>query len=56
MKAVQIHKRATLIAVLKFITLKVWKNITSLYLKSFNESMPHHMMAVVVAEGGHTKY
>ena len=56
MKAMQSHKRATSIASLIQIALKVWKNITPLYLRSLYESMPRRMMAVVVAEGGHTKY
>ena len=56
MKAMQSHKQATLIAGLKRIALKVLKNITPLYLRSLYESMPRRMMAVVVAEGGHTKY
>ena len=56
MKAKQSRDRATSIAGLKQIALKVWKNITPLYLTSLYESMPRRMMAVVVADGGHTKY
>ena len=36
--------------------IKVWKNIISSYLKSLYESMPLRMMAVMNANGGHTKY
>ena len=52
----QSHEQATSIAGLKQIALKVWKNISALYLRYLYKSMPRCMMAVVVAEGGHTKY
>ena len=40
----------------KFELLKVWKNITSAYLRSLYESLLHRMKAMVEANGGLTKY
>jgi len=40
----------------KNIAQKVWNNITPEYLRTFYESIPQRMQAVVDAHGGHTKY
>ena len=50
-RAMQSRERATSIAGLKRIALKVWKNITPAYLRSLYESMPRRMKAVVDANG-----
>ena len=56
MKHLQSRERATSMAGLKRITLKVWNKITPAYLQSLYKSMPRRMQAVVDAQGGHTKY
>ena len=38
------------------ITRKVWDKVTSDYLERLYELLPRPMAAVVLAEGGHTKY
>ena len=56
MKHMQRKERATSAEGLKRIARKVWKGVSSDYLKKLYESMPRRMQAVIDAEGGHTKY
>ena len=56
MKNLQWKERATLIAGLKKIARKVWRQVTPDYLEKLYESMPRQMEAVIQAQGGHTKY
>ena len=57
LRAISIAKeRATSAEGLKQIARKVWKGVSSDYLKKLYESMPRCMQAVIDAEGGHTKY
>ena len=56
MKHMQRKERATSAEGLKRIARKVWKGVSSDYLKKLYESMPRRMQAVIDAEEGHTKY
>ena len=40
----------------KKIANRIWKSVTSEYLEKLYESMPKRMLAVIEAQGGHTKY
>ena len=52
----QRKEQATSAERLKRIARKVWKGISSEYLKKLYQSMPRRMQSVIDAEGGHTKY
>ena len=56
MKHKQKKEQATSAERLKRIARKVWKGISSEYLKKIYKSMPRRMQAVIDAEGSHTKY
>ena len=56
MKHKQRKEQATSAERLKRIACKVWKGISSEYLKKIYKSMPRRMQAVIDAEGSHTKY
>ena len=56
MKHKQRKEPATSAERLKRIASKVWKGISSEYLKKIYKSMPRRMQAVIDAEGSHTKY
>ena len=56
MKNMKKKERATSAEGHKKIACKVWKGITSEYLKNLYEAMPTHMQAVIDGEGGHIKY
>ena len=56
MKHKQRKEQATSAERLKRIARKVWKGISSEYLKKIYKSMPRRMQAVIDAKGSHTKY
>ena len=55
-KQIQSRERATSMAGLKRIKLKVWRKIPPSCLQSLYKSMPRRMRAVVEAQGGHANY
>ena len=48
--------KPTTVAGIKEVMQKIWKNLTTDYLRSLYESMPRRMQMVIAAEGGATKY
>ena len=56
MKVMQSHKRATSVAGLKRIALRVWRRFMPSYQKASYKSLPHCMQVVLDANGVQTKY
>ena len=56
MKVMQSHKRATSVAGLKRIALRVWKRIMPSYQKALYKATLHCMQVVLDAKGVYTKY